>query len=112
MDKQQLLNKTVETLRPLETGNLMNSIQNVTLQDIFTHPAVLICITIVFLYGVIRRSKVVLLTLFALIAATVLMRYAIPAPGEALSVKALLPFVSGGLLIGGVIIYFTFIRSD
>jgi len=112
MDKQQLLDKTTETLRPFETANLMNTIQNLTLKEIFTHPAVLVCILVVLFYGVIRQSKAVLLTLFALVAATVLVRYAIPAPGEALSVKALLPFVSGALVIGGVIIYFTFIKSD
>jgi hypothetical protein len=111
MDKQQLLDKTAETLRPFETANLMNTIQNLTLKDIFSNPAVLICILALLFFGIIRRSKVVLLTLFALIAFTVLIRYVVPAPDEALSVKALLPFVSGGIVIAGVIIYYTFIRS-
>jgi hypothetical protein len=35
-----------------------------------------------------------------------------PAPGEELSMKAMLPFIGGGLVIGCVIIYFTLIKSD
>jgi hypothetical protein len=112
MDKQQLLDKTAEVLRPFETANLMTPIQNLTLKQIFTHPAVLLCIALVFFYGVIKRSKIVLLTLFALIGMIVILRYAMPAPGEELSVKSLIPFVCGGLVIGGVIIYFSLIKSD
>jgi hypothetical protein len=112
MDKLPLAERVTEALRPFETANLMNTIQTLTLHQIFTHPAVLICIALVFFFGVIKRSKTVLLTLFALIGLIVLMRFAMPAPGEQLSIKALLPFVGGGLLIGGVIIYFAMIKSD
>lgn len=112
MDKQQLLDKTAETLRPFETANLMTTIQTLTLKQIFTHPAVLICIALVFFYGVIKQSKTVLLTLFALIGLIVILRYAMPAPGEELSFKSLIPFVFGGLVIGGVVIYFSLIKSD
>ncbi len=112
MDKQQLADKAAETLRPFETQNLMTTIQNLTLHQIFTHPAILVCILLVFFYGVIKRSKTVLLTLFALLALIVLMRFAMPAPGEELSLRALLPFIGGGLVIGGVIIYFSLVKSD
>jgi hypothetical protein len=112
MDKQQLAEKATEALRPFETANLINTIQTLTLKQIFTHPAVLICILLVFFFGVIKKSKTVLLTLFALIGLIVILRYAMPAPGEELSVRALLPFVGGGLIIGCVIIYFSLIRSD
>ncbi|HEY4744055.1 MAG TPA: hypothetical protein VIH45_05305 [Desulfuromonadaceae bacterium] len=112
MDKQQFLDKTAEALRPFETANLMTTVQNLTLKQIFTHPAVLLCIAVVFFYGVIKKSKIVLLTLFALIGMIVILRYAMPAPGEQLSVKSLIPFVCGGLVIGGVIIYFSLIKSD
>ena len=112
MDKQQFMDKAADTLRPFETANLMTTIQTLTLKQIFTHPAVLICIAVVFFYGVIKRSKTVLLTLFALLGMIVILRYAMPAPGEELSIKALLPFVCGGMVIGGVVIYFSLIRSD
>lgn len=111
MDKQQLVDKTAEALRPFETANLMTTIQTLTLKQIFSHPAVLICIALIFFFGVVKQSKTVLLTLFALIGMIVILRYAMPAPGEDLSLKALLPFMGGGLLIGGVIIYFSLIRS-
>lgn len=112
MDKQQLAEKATEALRPFETANLMNTIQNLTLNQIFTHPAVLIAIVAVFFFGVVKRSKTVLLTLFGLIGMVVIVRYAMPAPGEELSMKSLIPFAGCGIVIGGVIIYFSLIKSD
>lgn len=112
MDKQQLAEKTAEALRPFETANLMTTLQTLTLKQIFTHPAVLICIALVFFFGVIKRSKTVLLTLFGLIGLIVIVRFAMPAPGEALSLKSILPFVGCGIVIGGVIIYFSMVKSD
>lgn len=112
MDTGQLAEKTVEVLRPFETANLMNTIQNLTLHRIFTNPVVVLVISAVFFFGVIKRSKTVLLTLFALIGLIVTVRFAMPAPGEELTVKSLLPFAACGLGIGGVIIYFSLIKSD
>lgn len=112
MDKQLLLEKTTETLRPFETANLMTTIQTLTLQQIFSHPAVLITIVVVFFLGVVKRSQTVLLTLFGVLGLIVLMRYAMPAGGEELTFKALLPFIGIGMTIGGVVIYFMLIKSD
>ena len=112
MDKEQFVEKATEVLRPFETANLMNTIQNITLKQLFTHPAFLIIFSAVFFFGVIKRSKTVLLTLFTLIAFIVIARFAIPAPGEELSMKAMLPFIGGGVAIGAVIIYFSLIKSD
>ncbi|MBT1072480.1 hypothetical protein [Pelotalea chapellei] len=111
MDKQ-LLEKTTEVLRPFETANLMHSLQTMTLQQIFSNPAILAIITVVFFLGIIKRSKTVLLTLFTMVGAIVILRYAMPAAGEELSLKSLVPFACGGLLIGGVIIYFSLIKSE
>jgi hypothetical protein len=112
MDKQQLIEKTTETLRPFETGNLINTMQNLTIQQVFTHPAVLIIILAVFFFGVIKRSKPVLLTLFMLLGLIVILRYAMPAPGDDLSMSSMLPFIGAGLVVGGVMIYFSLIKSD
>lgn len=112
MDRQQLAERAAETLRPFETANLMTTLQNLTLKQMFTNPVVLLCIAFVFFYGVIKRSKIVLLTLFSLIGMIVILRYAMPAPGEDLTLKSLAPFVCGGLLIGGVVIYFSLIKSE
>lgn len=112
MDKQQLTEKTVEVLRPFETANLIDSIQNLTLHQIFTNPVILLIIAVVFFFGIIKRSKPLLLGLFSMLCLIVIVRFAMPAPGDALSFKSTIPFVGGGLLIGGVVIYFTLVKSD
>lgn len=112
MDNQQLAEKATEALRPFETANLMTTLQNLSLQQIFSNPIILITIALVFFFGVIKRSKTVLLTLFGLIGMIVILRFAMPAPGEELSLKSLIPFVGVGIAIGGVIIYFSLIKSE
>jgi uncharacterized membrane protein len=111
VEKQQVIEKTVEALRPFETSNLMTTMQNLTLAQIFSHPIVLIIIIGALFFGIFKKSLPVLLTLFFLIAMIVFMRYAMPAPGQELSLTSVLPFVGAGLAIGGVIIYFTMIKS-
>ncbi len=112
MDKQKLVEKTAETLRPFETSNLIDTIQHLSIKQVFSHPAVLILIIAFFFFGVVKRSKTVLLSLFSLICITVIMRYAMPAPGDDLSMASMVPFIGGGLLIACVIIYFSLIKSD
>ena len=112
MNKQQLAEKTVETLRPFETANLMETMQHLTIKQVFSHPVVLITIILIFFFGVIKRSKPVLLSLFSLICLAVLMRYTMPQQGDDLSMSSMLPFIGGGLLVGGVVIYFSLIKSD
>jgi hypothetical protein len=111
MEKQQLIEKTTEILRPFETSNLMTTMQTLTLAQIFSNPVVLIVIIGVLFFGVLKRSLPVLLTLFFLLAMIVFMRYAMPPPGQELSLSSVFPFVGAGILIGGVIIYFTMIKS-
>lgn len=112
MDKQQLVEKTVETLRPFETSNMIDTMQNLNVNQVFSHPAVLFFILAVFFFGVIRRSKTVLLSLFTLFCIAVIIRYAMPAAGDDLSMSSMLPFIGGGLLVGGVVVYFTLVKSD
>lgn len=112
MDKQQLVEKTAETLRPFETANLIETLQHLSVKQVFSHPAVLILIVGIFFFGVIKRSKTVLLSLFSLFCIAVIIRYAMPVPGDDLSMASMLPFIGGGLLVGGVIIYFSLIKSD
>lgn len=114
MDKQQLIEKTTEALRPFETANLMTTMQTLTLKQIFSNPAVLAVIAVVFFFGVIKRSKTVLLSLFGLIGLIVLVRFAIPATStsEDLSLSSVVPFIVIGIVIGGVIIYFSLVKSD
>lgn len=112
MDKQQIADKAAETLRPFETSNLIETVQHLSVKQVFSHPAVLIAIIAIFFFGVVKRSKPVLLGLFFLFCLAIIMRYAMPAPGDDLSISATLPFIGGGLLVGGVIIYFSLIKSD
>lgn len=112
MDKQNLVEKTAETLRPFETANLIETMQHLSIKQIFSHPAVLILIIVIFFFGVFKRSKTVLLSLFALFCIAVIIRYAMPVPGDDLSMSSTLPFIGGGLLVGCVIIYFSLVKSD
>lgn len=112
MDKQKLIEKTTETLRPFETTNLIDSMQHLSIKQVFSHPLVLILIVAIFFFGVIKHSKTVLLSLFALICIAIIMRYTMPSADDNLSITSMLPFVGGGLLVGGVIIYFSLIKSD
>jgi hypothetical protein len=112
MDKQQLIEKTTEVLRPYETYNLIETMKHLSVNQVFSNPAVLILIVAIFFFGVVKRSKTVLLSLFSLICIAVIIRYAMPASGDDLSVSSLLPFIGGGLLVGCVIIYYSFIKTD
>jgi hypothetical protein len=112
MEKQQIIEKTAETLRPFETNNLIDTMQHLTVNQLFANPVALILISVVFFFGVIRRSKTVLLSLFALFCIAVIIRFAMPAPSDDLSFQSLLPFIGGGLLVGCVVIYFSLIKSD
>jgi hypothetical protein len=112
MDKQQLVEKTTETLRPFETANLIETMQHLSVKQVFSNPIVLILLAAIFFFGVIRRSKVVLLSLFSLVCLALIIRFAMPAPGDDLSISSTLPFIGGGLLIGCVVIYFSLIKTD
>lgn len=111
MEKQQLAEKAVEVLRPFETQNLMTTLQNLTLQQIFSNWVFLLVTAAVLFFGVYKRSKAVLLTLFFLVAMIFMVKYAMPAPSEELTLKSILPFAGFGLGIGGIIVYFVFIKD-
>lgn len=111
MDKQQLVEKTVDVLRPLETQNLMTTLQNLTLQQIFSNWIFLLVTLAILFFGIYKKSKPVLLTLFFLVGLIFMAKWAMPAPGEELTMKSILPFAGFGLGIGGVIVYFIFIKD-
>ena len=111
MEKQDLVDKAVETLRPFETQNLMDTIQNMTLQQIFSNWVLLLIICGLLFFGVYKKSKTILLTLFSLVALIVMVKYTMPAPGAEFGLKNIIPFAAFGLGIGGVIVYFSFIKD-
>jgi len=112
MEKQQLIDKTTEVLRPFETENLLHTIQTLTLKQLFSNPVMLAVVAILLFLGVYKRSKTILLSLFLMIGLVVIMRFAMPAPGEELTLTSLGPFIGIGIVIGGVIIYFSLVKSD
>lgn len=109
-----MLEKAKEHLTPFETGNLVEFIQNLNLKTIMEHPLVILVFLVVAFYAVVRRSRFVLLFLFATITIMLLVRYTLsPEVVESgLTVQSTLPFVVGGLTLGGVLIYLTFIKHD
>ena len=111
MEKQEILNRTKDVLSPFETENLVKFIKGLTVSAVLGNPWMLAVLVIVLFYAIIKRSKFVLLFLFTFISLMFLIQYTLPAEGE-LTLSSLLPFVGGGLAIGSVLIYFTFIRSE
>lgn len=115
MDKQKMIDKTVEVLRPFETENLMNTLQTTSLKDLFTNPVLLCAFAVLLFFGVYKKSKTVLLSLFSIIGMILIIKFALPAgtaDNTEMSLGSVVPFVIGGVVIGAVIIYFTFIKSE
>jgi len=111
MQKELLLAKAERALSPFETEHVIKFIKELSVTTIFHNPPILGLLVAVFFYAVIKRSKFVLLFLFTLLTLMVLVRYTLPS-GPELSAMTLLPFAFGCLAIGGVLIYFVFIKAE
>lgn len=101
--------KTKDVLTPFETENILNYLQS---NSIIGNPWIIGAFLILLIIGIVKRSKFVLLSLFTLVAVLLLLRFTFPPAGQELNLSTLLPFLAGGAVIGGVIIYFTLIKSD
>ncbi len=112
MENQSFLDKTKETLAPFQTDHIISFLKNLTLKSAMENPWIISGFLIVFFYAVIKRSKFVLLTLFTCISLMVLARYTFPSNSDELSLSSTLPFVFGALLIGAVVLYFNFIKTE
>lgn len=114
MEKQQILDQAKDKLTPFETGNIVDFIQHLTLKSAMEQPLLIAVFLIFAFYAVVRRSKVILLFLFAAIAIMLLVRYTLSPEivGGGLTIASTLPFIAGGLAVGGALIYFVFIKTD
>ena len=112
MEKSALIQKTVETLSPFETGNLVNFVKTLTIKSAMGNPFIVGAFLLIGFYAVVVRSKFVLSILFTAISLLLLLRYTLPAEGDSLSVSSTLPFAFGGLAIGAVLIYLNFIKTE
>lgn len=112
MENQQMLEKTRETLEPFETGHIVDFIRTLSVKSAMEHPLFFVLIMLFLVYGIVKRSKFVLLFLFASVSIMLLVRFFMPVEGDQLDLRSTLPFTFGGLAIGAALIYFTFIKSD
>ncbi len=112
MAKEEILNKAKETLSPFETEHIVAFLKSLTVKSIMDNPYLIAAFLIIFFFAVIKRSKFVLLFLFTLISLMILARYTFPAKGDDLSLSGTLPLVVGGMVIGGVVLYFSLVKSD
>ena len=113
MEKQEMIDKATETLSPFETGNIIDFLKNMSMKSVMENPWLLSILAIIFFYAVIKRSKAVLLSLFAFISLIALIRFTLMGEGgNELSLQSTLPFAFGALAIGGALIYFVFIKSE
>jgi hypothetical protein len=111
MQKELILSKTEKVLSPFETEQIIRFIKDLSIKTVFDNPYILALLLAVFFFAVIKRSKFVLLFLFTLLSLMALVRYTLPM-GADLSATTLLPFAFGCLAIGGVLIYFIFIKVE
>ncbi|HBG04712.1 MAG: hypothetical protein A2075_12330 [Geobacteraceae bacterium GWC2_58_44] len=112
MEKDAILQKTIKTLSPFETANMVQFLQHLTVKDAITNPWFVGIFLIVAFYAVVVRSKFVLSALFTAASLLILIRYTMPAEGDSLSAASTLPFAFGGIAIGAVLIYLNFIKTE
>jgi hypothetical protein len=113
MEKQELLNKTIETLTPFETGHIVSFMKNISLKSAMETPWIIGLFLVIAFYAVIKRSKFVLGCLFSAISIMLLVRFTLPVETEAeISLNSTLPFAFGALAIGAALIYFIFIKTE
>lgn len=112
MTKELLIRKSGQALTLFETQNVIAFVKELNMQTIINNPRATALIFLVFLYGLWRWSRFVLLSVFTVLSLTMLVRYALPPPEAALTVSATLPFIAGCMGISAVLLYFIFIKSD
>jgi hypothetical protein len=113
MEKEELLKKTEQAVSPFETEHIVNFIKNLTFKSAMENPLIISFFLVIFFYAVVKRSKPVLLFMFAAISIMLLVRFTLSGQeGNELTLGSTLPFAFGGLVIGGVLIYFSLIKED
>ena len=113
MEKAAIINKTVDTLSPFETANMVHFFQNLTVHSAMTNPWIVGLFVILAFYAIVVRSKFVICALFTVVSLLILIRFTWPAEGDTLSLtSSFLPFAFGGIGIGAFIIYFYFIKTE
>lgn len=111
MDKEELLERTVELLQPLEAQHLMKTVQHLTMQELFSNWMLWAITLPLIIYGVCKKSKMMLLTIFFLFVLIVVVKFAMPSPNEEMSLRSIIPFMVVGVGAGSIIVYFLFVKD-
>jgi hypothetical protein len=112
MEKAEVIQKTVETLTPFETANIVDFLRHVTVKQAITNPWFVGLFLVIAFYAVIKRSKFVLGALFTTASLLIIFHFTMPVEGEGLSLSSTLPFAFGGIAVGAVLIYMNFIKTE
>jgi len=112
MDKEHIISRTQDVLKPFETHNVITFIHDLNAKTLTDNPKVTLLLIVVFAYALWRWSRVVLLFLFTLLSLSLLVKYTLPPSSSELSVTSTLPFVLGCMGVASVLLYFIFIRAD
>ena len=109
--KQQLIDKSRDVLSSFETENVITLLKDLSFKSLIDNPLILALLVVVLFFAFVRRSKFIVLFIFAIVSLFALVHYALPLTRE-LTVTSLLPFAFGCLGVGAVLIYFIFIKTD
>jgi len=112
MEKGTIMQKTIETLSPFETENMVQFVRHMTVHSAMTNPWIIGIFLVISFYAIVMRSKFVLSVLFTTISLLILLRYTMPTEGDSLAVGSTIPFAFGGIAIGSVLIYLYFIKTE
>jgi hypothetical protein len=109
---EQWLEKLKVALKPFETAEIISFIKTLSVKSAMERPLFMVLILLFFVFGLVKRSKFVLLTLFTTVAVMLLVRFFMPVEGDQLDLKSTVPFVFGGVAIGAALVYFLFIKAE
>ena len=112
MEKAEVIQKTIETLTPFETANMVEFLRHLTVKQAITNPWFVGAFLVIAFYAVVARSKFVLCVLFTAASLLILFHFTMPTEGDGLSLSSTLPFAFGGIAVGAVLIYMNFIKTE
>jgi hypothetical protein len=105
----EFLRKLIETLSKYDTDYLRDLLTNLSPQNLGIVIGVTFVIVVLALLKKMVRTAVLIIAVCATIT---LVRYAVPPPGESITLAQIIALFIGGSFITSGTIYFLFIRTD
>lgn len=112
MQKDELLHKAQETLRPFETEHIIRFIRELNFHSFISNPLMMLVLFCALVYGLKSHSRFTLLLVFSTVSLALLIHFTFPAAGESMSTANITAFAVGCLTVAGVIIYTVFIKTE